>query len=85
MYYSFYKQSQRAGDRFFLKFDRMLELNLLSRKPSGVSVYYKIADPIMFKLWELACDRIGNITSIADRDETIQGFTYDKLNRRTIV
>jgi len=28
-------------------------------------------------------DQTGNITSITDRDGTIQAFTYDKLNRRT--
>jgi YD repeat-containing protein len=28
-------------------------------------------------------DHIGNVTSITDRDGTIQAFTYDKLNRRT--
>jgi RHS repeat-associated protein len=30
-----------------------------------------------------AYDAVGNITSITDRDGTIQKFTYDKLNRRT--
>jgi hypothetical protein len=28
-------------------------------KPSGVSIYYEIADPIIYKLCELACDRLS--------------------------
>jgi YD repeat-containing protein len=27
-------------------------------------------------------DPLGNVTSITDRDGTVQRFTYDKLNRR---
>lgn len=30
----------------------------LSRQQSGVSVYYEIADPIIFELCELVCDRV---------------------------
>ena len=36
----------------------LTQAGILSRKPSGVSVYYEIADPIIFELCELACDRL---------------------------
>jgi DNA-binding transcriptional ArsR family regulator len=37
----------------------LTQAGILSRKPSGVSVYYEIADPIIFELCELACDRLS--------------------------
>lgn len=37
----------------------LTQAGILSRNPSGVSVYYEITDPIIFKLCELACDRLS--------------------------
>lgn len=37
----------------------LTQAGILSGKPSGVSVYYEIADPIIFELCELACDRLS--------------------------
>ena len=36
----------------------LTQAGIVSRHPSGVSVYYKIADPIIFNLCELVCDRL---------------------------
>ncbi len=36
----------------------LTQAGLLLRQPSGVSVYYKIADPVIFELCELVCDRV---------------------------
>jgi DNA-binding transcriptional ArsR family regulator len=36
----------------------LTQAGIVSRHPSGVSVYYKIADPIVFDLCELVCDRL---------------------------
>ena len=38
----------------------LTQAGILSRQPQGVSVYYEIADPIIFELCELVCDRITN-------------------------
>lgn len=35
------------------------EAGFVNRQPSGVSVYYEIADPIIFELCELVCDRLS--------------------------
>lgn len=31
---------------------------MVKRQPKGVSVYYQIADPLIFELCELVCDRL---------------------------
>jgi len=36
----------------------LTQAGIVSRHPSGVSVYYKIADPIVFDLCQLVCDRL---------------------------
>lgn len=36
----------------------LTQTGILSRQPQGVTVYYEIADPIIFELCELVCDRI---------------------------
>ena len=36
----------------------LTQAGILSRHPQGVSVYYEIADPMIFQLCELVCDRI---------------------------
>jgi len=47
----------------------LTQAGILSRKPSGVSVYYEIADPIIFELCELACDRLS--ISLESRSQQI--------------
>ncbi|TAF07614.1 MAG: transcriptional regulator [Nostocales cyanobacterium] len=37
----------------------LTQAGILSRQPKGTSAYYEIADPIIFELCELACDRIS--------------------------
>ena len=36
----------------------LTEAEILAREPQGVSVYYKIDDPMIFELCELVCDRL---------------------------
>ncbi len=37
----------------------LMQAGIVSRTPVGVSVYYEIADPIIFNLCELVCDRLA--------------------------
>lgn len=37
----------------------LTQAGIVSRKPLGVSVYYEIADPMIFNLCELVCDRLS--------------------------
>ncbi|MBN8560165.1 MAG: winged helix-turn-helix transcriptional regulator [Leptolyngbya sp. UWPOB_LEPTO1] len=37
----------------------LAQSGLVSRQPHGVSVYYKITDPLIFELCELVCDRLA--------------------------
>jgi DNA-binding transcriptional ArsR family regulator len=37
----------------------LAQAGIVSRKPVGVSVYYEIADPLIFNLCELVCDRLA--------------------------
>lgn len=37
----------------------LTQAGVLSRQPKGTSAYYEIADPMIFELCELACDRIS--------------------------
>ncbi len=50
----------------------LTQAGILSRKPLGVSVYYEIADPTIFKLCELACDRLS--ISLEERSQQINQF-----------
>ena len=49
---------------------------MISRQPQGVSVYYEIADPVIFELCELVCDRISQqMQQQAKEFEKFQAFT----------
>ncbi len=37
----------------------LTQAGIVLRKPVGVSVYYEIADPIIFDLCEIVCDRLS--------------------------
>lgn len=36
----------------------LTQAGILSRQPSGVSVFYEVADPVIFDLCDAVCDRI---------------------------
>lgn len=36
----------------------LAQAGIVSRKPKGVSVYYQLADPMIFELCELVCQRL---------------------------
>jgi DNA-binding transcriptional ArsR family regulator len=38
----------------------LTQAGILSRQPKGTSAYYEIADPIIFELCELVCERISD-------------------------
>jgi DNA-binding transcriptional ArsR family regulator len=37
----------------------LAQAGIIDRCPAGVSVYYEIADPLIFDLCELVCDRLS--------------------------
>lgn len=37
----------------------LTQAGIVTRQPKGTSAYYEIADPMIFELCELACDRIS--------------------------
>ncbi|MCU0534471.1 MAG: hypothetical protein MUD14_11325 [Hydrococcus sp. Prado102] len=49
------------------------KLQVYRRQPQGVSVYYEIADPMIFDLCELVCDRISN--QMQQRAKEFEQFT----------
>ena len=50
----------------------LTQAGILSRQPQGVTVYYQIADPVIFELCELVCDRITN--QLQQRAEEFEQF-----------
>ncbi|MGB7414829.1 MAG: metalloregulator ArsR/SmtB family transcription factor [Thermosynechococcaceae cyanobacterium] len=50
----------------------LAQTGILSRRPEGVTVYYEIADPIIFDLCELVCDRITD--QLQQRAEEFEQF-----------
>ncbi|MTJ52134.1 helix-turn-helix transcriptional regulator [Anabaena sp. UHCC 0253] len=53
----------------------LTQAGILSRQPKGTSAYYEIADPIIFELCELACDRISQ--RVLQQAENMKAF-WDK-------
>ncbi|MEG4393809.1 metalloregulator ArsR/SmtB family transcription factor [Microcoleus sp. BROC3] len=37
----------------------LTQAGMVTRQPQGISVFYEIADPIIFELCELVCDRLA--------------------------
>lgn len=37
----------------------LTQAGMVTRRPKGISVFYEIADPIIFELCELVCDRLA--------------------------
>lgn len=53
----------------------LTQAGFLSRQPSGVSVYYKIADPSICELCELVCDRLkGRLVQQARQFNEYEAF-----------
>jgi DNA-binding transcriptional ArsR family regulator len=62
----------------------MHEAGLLKRRPDGTSVYYSIADPIVFQLCDLVCQstreqvraQLGALSGVTGRGRKVapQGF-----------
>ncbi|BAZ49592.1 ArsR family transcriptional regulator [Nostoc sp. NIES-4103] len=50
----------------------LTQAGVLSRQPKGTSAYYEIADPMIFELCELACDRIGE--RVQQQAESLKAF-----------
>jgi len=61
----------------------LTQAGILSRKPSGVSVYYEINDPLIFNLCELVCDRLSTqIQQQAAQIEHLTVFARPQNNKR---
>jgi DNA-binding transcriptional ArsR family regulator len=37
----------------------LMQAGMVDRRPQGVTVFYEIADPLIFELCEVVCDRIA--------------------------
>jgi DNA-binding transcriptional ArsR family regulator len=54
----------------------LTQAGVLSRHPKGTSAFYEIADPVIFELCELACERIGEqLQQQADRLKALRSKT----------
>ncbi len=52
----------------------LTQAGIVRRQPSGVSVYYDIADPLTLQLCELVCDRIG--AQLQQQAQQFQPLTF---------
>ncbi|MBD2335455.1 helix-turn-helix transcriptional regulator [Calothrix sp. FACHB-156] len=50
----------------------LTQAGILSRQPKGTSAFYEIADPMIFELCDLACDRISE--RILQQVESLKGI-----------
>lgn len=51
----------------------LMHSGMVSRHPQGVSVFYKVADPVIFNLCEIVCDRISTrLLTQANQIETLK-------------
>ncbi len=50
----------------------LTQAGILSRQPKGTSAYYEIADPIIFELCEIACDRVSQ--RVLQQAESLKAF-----------
>lgn len=51
----------------------LTQLGMVYRQPQGVTVYYTIADPSIFKICEIVCDRLA--TNLADQSQDIEALS----------
>lgn len=54
----------------------LTQAGILVRQPKGTSAYYKIADPIIFELCDLVCDRINE--RILQQAESLKSLRSNK-------
>jgi DNA-binding transcriptional ArsR family regulator len=51
----------------------LMHCGMVSRHPQGVSVFYKVSDPVIFNLCEIVCDRISTrLLAQANQIETLK-------------
>ncbi len=48
----------------------LAQAGIVARQPVGVSIYYEIADPLIFELCELVCDRLS--VSLEQRSQQLK-------------
>jgi DNA-binding transcriptional ArsR family regulator len=46
------------------------QAGIVARHPVGVSIYYEIADPLIFELCELVCDRL--VVNLQERSQQLK-------------
>lgn len=51
----------------------LAQAGIVTRQPQGVSVYYEIADPLIFDLCELVCQSLE--TRLQEQSQQLQRFT----------
>jgi DNA-binding transcriptional ArsR family regulator len=51
----------------------LTQLGMVNRQPQGVSVYYEITDPSIFKICDIVCDRIA--TALESQNQEIEAFS----------
>lgn len=54
----------------------LAQAGIVARHPVGVSVYYEIADPLIFDLCELVCDRLS--IGLEERVQQLQSMGISK-------
>lgn len=54
----------------------LTQLGMVSRNPQGVSVFYEITDPSIFKLCEIVCDRLS--MTLEAQSQELEGFNLFK-------
>ncbi len=55
------------------------QLGMVHREPHGVTVYYRIADPSIFKICEIVCDRLA--TNLADQSQDLEALSIFRQTR----
>jgi DNA-binding transcriptional ArsR family regulator len=48
----------------------LAQAGIVARHPVGVSIYYEIADPLIFELCELVCDRL--VINLQERSQQLK-------------
>ena len=48
----------------------LTQAGMVTRQPQGITVFYEIADPIIFELCELVCDRLS--VSLEQRSQQLK-------------
>jgi DNA-binding transcriptional ArsR family regulator len=48
----------------------LAQAGIVARHPVGVSIYYEIADPLIFELCELVCDRL--VVNLQERSQQLK-------------